>query len=92
MRKHKLKMMVLLTSLALAGCAGLGESDKLESQAFRDYQKAGALVERKNIKLELASKAADKASEGVVEARKELAEAEAALKLAKEKLDAELNK
>lgn len=66
---------VLLSAVLLSGCAGLSQQDRDETAALKDLQKAHAKVERKTIKLGLATTASVVAAKGVLTASKELKQA-----------------
>lgn len=74
---------LLLSALLLSGCAGLSQQDKDQTQALKTLQKAHAKVERKTIKLGLATTASVAAAKGVITATKELKQAKAEYSQAK---------
>lgn len=68
---------LLLGVILLSGCAGLSQQDRDETAALKDLQKAHAKVERKTVKLGLATTASVAAAKGVITASKELKQAKA---------------
>lgn len=87
----KIMLVVLASTLVLGGCAGLSQKDKAESVAFKNYQKADAKVERKTVKLGLASSASVIANQNVVKSAKDLEIAKQEREKAKEALKVELD-
>ena len=87
----KIKLIVLASTLIFGGCAGLSQKDKAESVAFKNYQKADAKVERKTVKLGLASSANAETIKNVVKSTKELEVAKQEREKAKEALKVELD-
>jgi protein involved in sex pheromone biosynthesis len=86
----KIKLIVLASTLIFGGCAGLSQQDKAESVAFKTYQKSDAKVERKTVKLGLATTASALALKNVVESTKELNIAKQERQKAKDTLESEL--
>lgn len=72
------KLIAILTVVLLSGCAGLSEVDKAEKVAFKEYQKTGAIVARKETKLTLATAASVAATANVLKSTGELTEAKKA--------------
>lgn len=86
------KLIAILTVALLSGCAGLSEIDKAEKAALKEYQKAGATVARKEVKLTAATAASVAATANVFKATGELTKAKKAEADAYNKLNEILKK
>lgn len=84
--KRKLLTVAIAVAL-LSGCAGMSEQQVAEKQALKELHKAEAKVDRKNIKLALATAATVAASDNVAKSLKELKEAKREKTVAQENLN-----